>query len=207
MAKLIPLQKRKIIKELRQKGYSLPEISKKLRIGKTSVFRYIRGVKILPKYIKEWRSKQGGSIKRMEARKKYAQDQARKTITSLTKKEKIIFLSALYWGEGGKTDFNFINSDPNLIKVYIEGLQNVFGVTKDKLKVSIRIYEDLDKEKCLEYWSFVTGVPINKFVNVNILKGKKIGKLSYGMCRIRITKGGDMLKYIKAVYGRVSALF
>lgn len=143
----------------------------------------------------------------MEARKKYAQDQARKTITSLTKKEKIIFLSALYWGEGGKTDFNFINSDPNLIKVYIEGLQNVFGVTKDKLKVSIRIYEDLDKEKCLEYWSFVTGVPINKFVNVNILKGKKIGKLSYGMCRIRITKGGDMLKYIKAVYGRVSALF
>ena len=207
MVKLIPIEKRKKIKTLRRRGYSLPEIAKELKIGKASVFRYIQGVSILPKYFKEWHGKQGGSIKRMKIKEKYAQKQAQKTISQLTEKERVIFLSALYWGEGGKADFNFTNTDPELIKVFINGLQNILGISKDKLRVSIRIYEDLDKKKCLEFWSSTTGVPINKFVSVNILKGKKIGKLSYGMCRIRITKGGDMLKYIKAIYHRVSALF
>ncbi len=192
---------------MRKKGHSLPEIAQELGVGKASVFRYIQGVVILPKYLKEWKGKQGGSIKRMELKEKKAREQAQKIIISLTEKEKIIFLSALYWGEGGKTDFNFINSDSEIIKVFINGLQNVFGISKDRLRVSIRIYEDLNKNKCLEYWSSITGVPISKFANVNILKGKKIGKLSYGMCRVRITKGGDMLKYIKAIYKRVAAIY
>jgi len=206
MAKLIPLDKRAKIIEMRQKGYSLPEIADELKIGKSSVFRHIQGIAILPKYLKEWRGKQGGSIKRMKLKENKAREQAQKTIISLTKSEKMIFLSALYWGEGGKADFNFINSDPELIKVFINGLQSVFGISKDRLKVSIRIYEDLDRSSCLKFWSLITGIPIYKFVNVNILKGKKIGKLSHGMCRIRITKGGDMLKYIKAIYRRVAAL-
>ncbi|MFH0773119.1 MAG: hypothetical protein V1922_02305 [bacterium] len=207
MVKLIPLEKRKKIKVLRQKGYSLPEIAKELEIGRASVFRYIQGVAILPKYINEWHGKQGGSIKRMKIKEKLAQEKAQKTITSLTEKEKLLFISALYWGEGGKTDFNFTNTDSELIRVFINGLQNILRISKNRLRVSIRIYEDLDKKKCLEFWSSITGIPINEFVNVNILKGKKIGKLSYGMCRIRITKGGDMLKYIKAIYRRAAALY
>ena len=157
--------------------------------------------------MKEWHDKQGGSVNRMKIKQKKAEERAKKTIIALTNNEKMLFLSALYWGEGGKTDFNFINTDPELIKVFIYGLQKIFGISKDRFRISIRIYEDLDKNKCLKYWSKITGIPIRKFVNVNILKGKKAGKLSYGMCRVRITKGGDMLKYIKALYRRVAYLF
>ena len=207
MVKLIPISKRKKIVTLRQKGYSLPEIAKLLKIGKASAFRYTQGVSILPEHMKEWHDKQGGSVNRMKIKKKKAEERAKKTIIALTNNEKMLFLSALYWGEGGKTDFNFINTDPELIKVFIYGLQKIFGISKDRFRISIRIYEDLDKNKCLKYWSKITGIPIRKFVNVNILKGKKAGKLSYGMCRVRITKGGDMLKYIKALYRRVAYLF
>jgi len=48
---------------------------------------------------------------------------------------------------------------------------------------------------------------VEKFVSVNVLDGKKNGKLIYGMCRIRITKGADVLKYIKALKNRVVSLF
>lgn len=195
------------IKLFRQKGYSLPEIKKEVKAAYGSIYRHIQGVKILPEYWKEWHGKQGGSIKRMKLREQEAKSKAAENITSLSIKEKLIFLSALYWGEGNKKDFNLINSDPELIKIFINGLENVFFIPKDKLRISIRVYEDLNINKCLKFWSSITGVPVNKFKSVNILKGKKIGKLKYGMCRIRIEKGGDMLKYVTALKNRIKELF
>ena len=207
MSKLLSKETIKKIKLLRQKGYSLPEIKKAVKSSHGSVFRHIKGVKILPKYWKEWHGKQGGSIKRMRIKEKLAKEKAEKTIVSLSDKEKMIFLTALYWGEGNKSDFNLMNTDSDLIRVFIKGLQEIFNISKNRLRISIRIYEDLDKQKCLEYWSKITGVPAEKFVSVNILKGNKKGKLPYGMCRLRILKGGDMLKYIKAIKNKVVSLF
>lgn len=207
MPKLIPKKTINKIKLLRQKGYSLPEIKKEVRASHGSVFRHIQGVKILPEYWKEWHGKQGGSIKRMKIRERIAEEKAEKTIHSLSNKEKMIFLTALYWGEGSKSDFNLMNTDADLIRVFTQGLQEIFNISKDRLRISIRIYEDLDKQKCLEYWSKITGVSAEKFVSVNILKGNKKGKLPYGMCRLRVLKGGDMLKYIKALKDKVVSLF
>ncbi|MFA5770634.1 MAG: hypothetical protein WC894_04035 [Patescibacteria group bacterium] len=207
MPKLIPKETINKIKLLRQRGYSLPEIKKEVDVGHGSVFRYIQGVEVLPEYRQIWHSKRGGSFKRMKIKEQISEEKARKAIISLSNKEKIIFLSALYWGEGNKKDFNLINSDPDLIKVFINGLASLFDVKKDDLKISIRIFEDLDKSECLNFWSTITGVPVNKFVRVNILKGKKKGKLNHGMCRVRVKKGGDLLKYILALKKRVVESF
>ena len=207
MPKLLSKEKIKKIKLLRQKGYSLPEIYKEVKVGYGTVFRYIQDIKILPEYRKIWHEKQGGSVKRMKIREQQAEKKAFETIPSLSNKEKMIFLSALYWGEGGKADFNLMNTDPELIKVFIQGLKEVFNISPDRLRVSIRIYEDLDRNKCLKFWSEITKVPIDKFVNVNVLQGRKKGKLEYGMCRVRMLKGGDMLKYMKALNRRIKELF
>jgi len=191
---------------LRQRGYSLPEIHKKVDVGYGSVFRYSQGVKILQRYQKEWRKKQGGSIKRMINKEKLAEQKAKKTITTLTNRERLIFITALYWGEGSKSDFNLMNTDADLIKVFLQGLREIFNISNDRIRISIRIYEDLDKQRCLNYWSKITGISTSEFVSVNVLKGKKKGKLQYGMCRLRVLKGGDMLKYIKALKKRVVSI-
>lgn len=206
MPKLIPKETIKKIKLLRQRGYSLPEIKKEVKVGHGSVFRYIQGVEILPEYKQIWHSKRGGSFKRMKLAEKEAEKNALTSIDSLSKKEKMIFLSALYWGEGSKSDFNLMNTDADLIRVFIKGLYELFNVSKDRLRISIRIYEDLDKKECLKYWSRITGVEYEKFVSVDVLKGRKKGKLPYGMCRVRILKGADMLKYIKALKNRIVSL-
>jgi len=136
-----------------------------------------------------------------------AEEKALDTIRTLSDKEKIIFLSALYWGEGNKKDFNLMNSAPRLIKVFITGLHTVFDISPDRLRISIRLYEDLDRVTCLHYWSQVTGIRVADFISVDTIKGKKKGKLKYGMCRVRISKGGDMLKYIQSLYKQISSRF
>jgi len=189
----------KKIKTLRSHGYSIIEIGKKLNRPKTTVFRYVLGIEVLPKYLKNWAGKRGGSKKRKALKEAESLGEARKLIKELSYKEKFILLSALYWGEGSKKSFGLSNTDPNLIKVFLKCLKDLFGVDAVRLRVSIRIYEDLSRQKCLDFWSKVTGVQRDNFVSVNILKGKKQGKLEYGMCRIRVAKGGDLLKKITSL--------
>ncbi len=195
------------ILNLRKKGWSMLEIQKVVKVGYGTIYRYTKDVKIVSPFNKIWVSKRGGSIKRMLAAQDKAAHKAKKLIIKLNNIEKTIFLSALYWGEGSKSDLGLSNTDPRLIKVYVEGLVRVLGITLDDLRISIRIYEDLDRIKCLRYWSQITSVPIDKFVSVNVLKGKKVGKLPYGMCRVRVRKGGDMLKYMTALRERITDLF
>lgn len=183
----------------RRKGYSLPEISNILSIPKTTVFRYVKDVKMDPEYISEWLGKRGGSKKLKLSKEKTALEEVQKLIDTISHKEKLLFISALYWAEGSKRDFGLSNTDPLLIKTFVMGLREVFNITNEQLRVSVRIYEDLDPEKCLGFWSGVVDIPKENFVSVNVIAGKKKGKLEYGMCRIRVTKGEYFLKRIFAV--------
>ena len=207
MAKRLTPEVISTIHRLRRRGFSLNEIKQNVPAGYGTIFRYIKGVKIDPKYKRVWFGKRGGSRKRKKLAEIKASLKARKLITSLSYEEKAIFLSALYWAEGNKREFGFTNTDPDMIRIFVQGLEEIFDVPKDQIRVSIRTYEDLDKERCLDFWSKIVGIPKDRFVNVNILKGKKQGKLRYGMCRIRITKGANMLKYITAVRKRIGTLF
>lgn len=206
VSKRISPEKIILIKNLRSRGWSLPEIHKKTGVSYGSVFRHIQNVQVLPKYKDSWYGKRGGSRKRKQKLEMAAHDRAQDLVSSMSEKEKAIFLAALYWGEGGKTDFNFTNSDPEMVRVFVNGLRDIFGISQDEIRASIRIYEDLDSRTVLNYWSKITGIPVNEFINVDILKGKKLGKLKYGLCRIRIKKGGNMLKYLLAINRRVAEL-
>lgn len=207
MSKRIPLEVIKKVQSLRERGWSFNEIKKETHLCSGSVFRYASKTEILQEYKQIWKSKQGGSILRKRKAEEEAIDKARMVVDSLSDKERLIFLSALYWGEGGKGDFNLTNTDSELMKVFVKGLREIFGLKTDDFRVSIRTYEDLDKDKCLTFWSKITGVPKKKFVNVDVLRGKKEGKLPYGMCRLRIRKGGNMLKYLTALRKVVTKLF
>ncbi len=207
MGKRLTENQKEQIKKLRTKGWSLPEIQKDTGVGYGTVYRYIKDVQIDANYFSSWLGKRSGSIKRKIELEQIAKNQAEQVISTLSVKEKMIFLSTLYWGEGSKLDFGLSNTDPELIRVFVKGLQEVFGIQSSRFRISIRIYEDLNKEECLEFWQNITGMPRSNFVSVNILRGKKAGKLKYGMCRVRISKGGDLLKYLKAIQRRVSQIF
>ena len=197
--KRLEISKIEQIKNFRSRGYSLPEISREVEVPRTTVFRYTKGVEILPEFIELWKSKRSGSRHIKLLKEKKALEEAKKLLDKLTNKEKMLYISALYWGEGSKRDFGLSNTDPELIRVFIEGLREVFKIDEDRFRISIRIFEDMDKDKCLDFWSNIVGIAKDKFVNVDVLKGKKNGKLEFGMCRVRVTKGADLLKQIKGI--------
>jgi len=72
--------------------------------------------------------------------------------------------------------------------------------------MSIRIYEDLDKENVCNFWTRITNIPKEKITNISVLKGKKKGKLTYGMCRVRVRKGSHYLKLVCAIKDIIRAL-
>jgi len=186
------------IKFLRMRGYSLPEIKRITSHSSGTVFKYIQGVNILPEFEEFWQSRRKPSKWKLEQEEKMAKQEARKNIKSINKKEKIIIAASLYWAEGAKRDLSISNSDPNLIKTFVRSLKE-FGVDRDRLVVSVRVYDDLDIEKVCLFWSNVLDITRSEIRSVDILKGKKQGKLEYGMCRVRIKKGGRILKLLKAL--------
>lgn len=185
------------IVRLRKTGHTISEIKKTVQRGNATIFRYSKNVLILPKYRNSWKMKQGGG--RILAKKRWdaAQKKANSIIPSLNTKEKIIIAACLYWGEGTKKDFSLSNTDPALIQTFVTCLREL-GISLCDLRVTIRIYEDLDKQKAIEYWAAIIGIPKKNVLNVNILKGKKSGKLPYGMCRVRVTKGTEYLKLLQS---------
>ena len=85
----------------------------------------------------------------------------------------------LYWGEGSKKNRNSIkicNSDPALIKKFIEFLVKILGVNKNLLKFSLQIYDDVDPENTKKYWINYLKIKPEQFYNkITVTKSEKLG--------------------------------
>lgn len=195
-----PIAKKEIEKiiALRQTGHSLPEICRELKRRNSTVHRFIKNVVVLPEYINLLKQKQGGSINRSKKLWKESELKAIKLLGKIKKRDKFFILAAIYWGEGTKKELSLINSDPALIRVFLSCLEEI-GINKKDLRVSLRIYENIKIDEAKKYWASICGIRMENILNVNILKGKKLGKLPYGMCRIRISKSGPYFKLIMSM--------
>ncbi len=187
----------KLIK-LRETGHSLPEIHKISGRAYGTVFRYIKKVLILPQYQELWRVKRGGSKYRAFKDYEVAKQKAQKSLSRIEDRDKLFILAALYWGEGTKRELNLINGDPELICVFISCLRSL-GIQNNQLKITLRIFGDMNKDEVLDFWAGIIGIPKKQITSLEILKGKKKGKLQHGMCRIRVEKSKDHFKFIMAM--------
>lgn len=101
-----------------------------------------------------------------------------------------LFISAVaaYWGEGDKSGGSLVrlaNTDPQMIKLFINFLLSICAVPKNKLRLALYIYEDLDDIVCREYWSKNTG--LDHFHKTMVLPSRhKTKKLPYGTCTILV---------------------
>lgn len=195
--KIHPDKKIKKLKELRRKGYSINELMTELSMPKTTIWHHIQKVTVDPEYISVLKAKIGGSKKRREKNLKIAEDLARKMLNS-PEREYLIILTMLYWAEGCKKAFNFVNSDGRMVDLYVKILVKIFGISKERITPTMRIFSQMDKKKCLDYWSEITGLPKDRFF-VRIDDGGKESSTKYGMCRITIKKGSDTLKLVNSL--------
>ncbi|KKR13626.1 MAG: hypothetical protein UT42_C0043G0007 [Candidatus Falkowbacteria bacterium GW2011_GWA2_39_24] len=160
---------------LRQKGYSLREISELLHVAKSTTSLWFRQVQI---------SRSG------KTRLKNIADQARQKASQTCKRKRLqrwqkvadrtmvfekglvnynidqckLILAMLYWGEGYKNgrSVTFMNSDPNMIKIYLFLFRKCFKINKDKLRAVIHLHEYHDQIKMIDYWSKITHIGKDK---------------------------------------------
>ncbi len=96
---------------------------------------------------------------------------------------------ATYWGEGEKTSKNQIrltNTDPMMLKVFMKFLLKICAVPKEKIRVAMFIYSDLNEEVCHDYWS--THLDLKAFHKTMVLPSRcKARRLQYGICTIIVS--------------------
>ncbi len=184
----------KALIELRKRGRSIPEISTQLHLSKSTVHHYTKDVIVLPQYTERLLQRRKTSTLTSQHHWRQATTRAQAIGNTLSHRDIKLIAACLYWAEGAKADFSLSNTDPDLIKIFLYTLRKGFRVKDSEIKISLRVYEDLDIAKCLQFWSAITGIPLNQNTSVNILHGSKKGKLAHGMCRIRVRKAGLLLK-------------
>lgn len=190
------------IKNLRKTGHTLSEIKNITKRSNGTIWKYIENVSILEKYQEIWKAKRGGSKAKSNREWEEAKIKASNIFKHIGFSEKMLTLSCLYWGEGNKTELNLINSDPSMIRVVIACLKDL-GIKDDELKISLRLFENIDKKKAISFWLHILSLPKGTIQKIDVISGKKIGKLEYGMCRLRVKKGG---KYFKLIISMINLI-
>lgn len=112
----------------------------------------------------------------------------------------------IWWSEGTKSrrdvrwknavtyPVEVTNTNPVLMKVFLNFLREDIGIDESKLRVQIQVHEGDDVEELEKYWSNICGVD-RTFFNKTIVRpiGNKAGK-SKGTCKVRFS---DKSTYIK----------
>ena len=95
----------------------------------------------------------------------------------------------IYWGEGDRRSKNAIrvaNTDPKLIKVFVEFLLVVCQLEKRKLLYNLICFNDSDPEEVRSYWAKELGISKEKFGKIVQIpsqgKGTYRKKSKYGVC-------------------------
>ena len=97
----------------------------------------------------------------------------------------------LYWGEGTKASISSIrlgNTDPELIKVFINFLIRFFSIRKKDLKFGLQIFSDIDPGEALDFCVKHLRIEKSQFYKLVITKSGSIGtyrtKSQYGVLTV-----------------------
>ncbi|MGW9238946.1 hypothetical protein ACWGRL_09495 [[Kitasatospora] papulosa] len=209
-------------RELRLQGMTYDQIQVELGCSKSSISLWVRDLpKPKPRYTEEERlALMNAGLARLRA----GQDQermetkriARESMGELSDRELFIAGVTLYWAEGMKDkpysrreSLLFINSDPNVIKVYLNWLA-LLGVTRERLHLRVSIHESADVTQAEDSWSDLTKVPRVDFMKATLKKHnpkttrKNTGEAYHGCLVIYVTKSAELYRRVEgAWYGIV----
>lgn len=187
---------------LRHKGYSLTEIQKETNISRCTLSVMLRNLS-LSKSAKEILHRK--NFKSQEDSKKewnQADIWAKDIIGNLSKRDLMLILGMIYWGEGTKSELNMINSDPDILKIFISCLR-MLNINECDLRMGLRLFPNCNIKESKKFWMQTLNIPENQVLRIEFVKGSKKHKHKYGMCRIRLKCGSLYFKKIMSIIRHV----
>lgn len=204
---------------LRKQGFSYSEILKRIPVAKSSLSLWLKSVGLSKSQKqrltdKKLSSARRGALKKKEdriLRTKIIKENAKKEVKKLTEREMWLIGIALYWAEGSKEkEWNpgsrtqFTNSDPNMIRLFLNWLFEIVKIPKERVSLSIYIHENHENRipEVINYWSKITDFPQNNFNQVYFkrnkihTKRKNVGLDYYGILRITVHASSELNRKI-----------
>ena len=196
--------------KMRKNGASYSQIKEKINVSKSSLSLWLHDMPLPEKRLRELRDWSAVRIEKFqntmrgkrENRWKKVRERAAKDIKTLSKRELLMAGLFLYWGEGGKTmlaSTSLSNTDPAMLRFFIHWLQTL-SVSKDRLRVHVHLYADMNIKTELRYWSKALDLPLSSFTKPYI-KTSNRSELSYkqkfthGTCNV-LYHNRDVSEYV-----------
>jgi len=221
--------------KLRLKGYSYNEINKKLGIPKSTLANRLRNVvlSVSARQRLAKRLKIGSLvlIKRNKMQTHLAWKRARnvqviakKAIKILNARDILLIGTALYWAEGYKRlrrlngkerpghAISFVNSDSQMIRLFLRFIREILDVPTEKIKVNMRLYGHMNEMATRDYWQKITGLPIHRFgkttwlISISSQRKKPFNVLPRGTLQVEVSnteKFHRILGYIEGMKSKI----
>ncbi|HUR50211.1 MAG TPA: hypothetical protein VMY88_11890 [Acidimicrobiales bacterium] len=155
-------------RDLRADG-TLFEIAEELGVAKSSVSLWVRDVPFVarrPNY-RRWEPGRPptGPMRRKQEEIRRLTAEGLERIGQMTERDFFIAGTALYAGEGAKTDgdVKFTNTNPQMVLFFCTWLRRFWGVDESRLRLRLYLHEGLDLEAAERFWSDLTRIPRNQF--------------------------------------------
>ena len=217
--KIIKQTQKNLAINLRKRGFSYSEILKRVPVAKSTLSLWLREIGLSKQQTQRLTKKKldaalRGAQKRRQQRlalMKHILDESRKEIGVITKRELWLFGIALYWAEGSKekdyhpgSGVQFTNSDPRMVKLFLEWLVKICHVAKNTISFDIFIHQNSKKNlrKIIDYWSKEIHFPVVYFKHIylkkNIIKTHRynVGNSYYGVVKVKVKASSNLNRRI-----------
>lgn len=137
-------------------------------------------------------------------RMRLARNAGQKEVSRLTLHELTLLGAGLYWAEGYKREIirngkkrtshriALANSDPMLIRMFLQFLRKSCRVTDDRITASVRLYQHMNEKVTLAFWQKITGLPKKNFrktyygVSKSSMGIRPFNRLPYGTIVVQV---------------------
>jgi transposase-like protein len=201
----------------RRDGRSVKEIARILGVSRSSVSLWVRDIELTPEQhaaLRERNPAYNGqrngwaeNARRGRLRRRAFQERGR----MLARRGNAPYLAGcmLFWAEGSRrrTRVEFVNSDPEMVRFFVQFLRDAFGVRPEKVVVACNLFADHEeRQREIErFWLNVLELPesclrkstVNRYSRYS--KKKRKNKLPYGTCRVCV----HSTEIVQAIYGSI----
>jgi transposase len=203
-------ERKEIGQGLRRMGLSYREIAAVIPVHKGTLSGWCADLELTPEQRTRLAAKRPAIVRQSEigARRRMTARRNRELVRSEAAREAVTLLEdskwtagvVAYWSEGGKSkEVRFANSDPDLVRLFLEWSYEYLGVTINDLTIKLHLHSGQDERECMEYWSYETGIPLTRFRKTYVKPegtGHRKNVLYAGTASVRVDKSGGMLQRI-----------
>lgn len=209
---------RELARELRTKGHSYAEISRRTGLAKSTLSYHLKGVPFTPNSltVKNVRQARERAVLTIKTKKRDTLravfNEAEREVGKVTPRDLLMLGIGLYLGEGSKTAgvVRLVNTDPRALRLFIRWLY-ALGLSGENIKLRVHAYPETDIDSAQKYWLHQLKLPDESLQRACIDRRRtgserKKGQQLNGTAHLTVRSNGQR-RFGKQLFYKIGAYF